>query len=383
MGLIFNSFASDALAFLLVLATAIYLFFKRKYSYWDNKGIETIPGLNYLFGHYGPMYLHQESLAELFQRLYRSSNAPFSGMYGFLRRMLLIRDPEIIHTILIKDFSYFTDRGNEINEDYDPITGNLVNLPGHKWRTVRGKLTPTFTSGKLKSMFATLLDCGSSLQEYLEKLAAKGESLDVTEITARHGTNVIASIFFGLDIDTVNNPDNDFRKYGSKIFETTTWNGFKRLSRFVAPQIIRLLRIKFADPGVENFFHQIVKENLEYREKNHVTRKDFFQLLVQLRNSGSVQLDNDWETIIKNDNQKQMSDDEVMAHSFAFFGAGFETSSTTLSFCLYELAKNQAIQDRARHEINKILEQNDGKITYESASAMKYLDLCIDGKFSE
>lgn len=383
MSSIFDDWKLKVLTLFVILLTLVYLYFKRQYSYWHRKGVKTLPGVNYLFGHFGPMYLHKESLADMFVRLYNSTSEPFIGMYGFLRRMLFVRDPQLIHSIFIRDFSYFTDRGNEINEDYDPLTGNLVNLPGHKWRNLRGKLTPTFTSGKLKSMFTTLLDCGSSLESYLENVADKGETLDVCDIAARHGTNVIASVFFGINVDTVINPDNDFRKYGRRIFETSTWNAFKRLSRFVAPKIIRLLRIKFADAGVENFFYSIVKENLEYREQNNVSRKDFFQLLIQLRNTGTVQLDNEWETVINADaRQKTMSVDEIAAHSFAFFGAGFETSSTTMSFCLYELAKNPDIQERLRYEINTVLKRHNGQITYESVSEMKYLGYCIDGRFS-
>ncbi|XP_031628978.1 probable cytochrome P450 6d4 [Contarinia nasturtii] len=379
MGVFGDSWAIDAMAIFVILLTSIYLYFKRQYAYWDRKGIKTLPGLNYLAGHFGALYLQKESIADLSVRLYRSSNEPYEGMYGFLRRILMIRDPELIRKILIKDFDYFTDRGNEINEDYDPLTGNLVNLPGHKWRSVRRELTPTFASGKLKAMFPTLLECGSSLESYLAKVADNGGILDVVDISARHGTNVIASIFFGIEIDCVVDPDNDFRKYGSRIFATTTWNAFKRLSRFVAPQVIRFFRIKFADPGVENFIHSLVKENLEYRERYNIIRKDFFQLLIQLRNTGNVQKDDEWETVIKNDgSQKKMSLDEIKAHSFAFFGAGFETSSTTMSFCMYELAKNPDIQERVRNEIKTVLAQHNEQITYESVSEMKYLGYCID-----
>ena len=192
-----DSWKYDVIAIVVLLLTSLYLYFKWQYSYWERKGVKTLPGLNYLCGHFGPMYTQSESFAQLTERLYRTSNDPFSGLYGFLRRMLLVRDPQLIHTILIKDFSHFTDRGNEINEDYDPLTGNLVNLPGHKWRNLRSKLTPTFTSGKLRSMFSTLLDCGSSLESYLQNVAENGETLDVCDISARHGTNVIASVFFG------------------------------------------------------------------------------------------------------------------------------------------------------------------------------------------
>lgn len=58
---------------------------------------------------------------------------------------------------------------------------------------------------------------------------------------------------------------------------------------------------------------------------------------------------------------------------------GFETSSSTLSFCLYELAKNRNIQQRVHDEIDRVLAQHNGQITYESISEMKFLDQCIDG----
>lgn len=63
-----------------------------------------------------------------------------------------------------------------------------------------------------------------------------------------------------------------------------------------------------------------------------------------------------------------------------FFAAGFDTSATTLVFCMFELAKNPDIQERVHSEIDKVLGRNDGKITYQSIAEMKYLDACIDGE---
>lgn len=59
--------------------------------------------------------------------------------------------------------------------------------------------------------------------------------------------------------------------------------------------------------------------------------------------------------------------------------AGFETSSTTLSYCLYELAKNPAIQQRVHREIDKILNEHNDELTYEAVCDMIYLEKCIDG----
>jgi cytochrome P450 family 6 len=63
-----------------------------------------------------------------------------------------------------------------------------------------------------------------------------------------------------------------------------------------------------------------------------------------------------------------------------FFLAGFETSSTTMTFCLYELALNPGLQERLRDEIDTVLQKRGGNITYESIFEMEYLHRVVDGK---
>lgn len=369
----------DVLALFIAAISLAYFFAKRTYSYWDRKGFKTLPGFSYLVGHFQSTFSQNMSLGDWSMSLYNSTKEPLIGIYGIFRPILLVRDSELIQSILIKDFTNFTDRGIHSNEDYDPLSGNLFALPGQKWKNMRGKLSPTFTSGKLKAMFSTLNDCGLKLQNYLDKLADSGEQLNLREISASHSTNVIASVAFGIDIDTINDPNNEFRVCGRKIFEPSFWNITRGLISIVQPKLMSILKIKSVDQSVEDFIKSVVKENLEYREKNKVSRKDFFQLLLQLRNNGTVQLDDQWETVIKaDDNQKTLTINEIAAQSFLFFAAGFETSSTTLSFCLFELTKNPEIQERVIDEIDRVLAEHDGKITYDSISEMKYLENCID-----
>ena len=68
---------------------------------------------------------------------------------------------------------------------------------------------------------------------------------------------------------------------------------------------------------------------------------------------------------------------DVTAQAVIFFLAGFETTSTALSFITYTLTTHQDIQDRLREEIQTVMEGHD-VITYELIAEMGYLDQCIN-----
>jgi len=44
-----------------------------------------------------------------------------------------------------------------------------------------------------------------------------------------------------------------------------------------------------------DFMIKIVKSTIDYREKENVSRKDFMQLLLQIRNTGKTNQDGIWE----------------------------------------------------------------------------------------
>lgn len=73
---------------------------------------------------------------------------------------------------------------------------------------------------------------------------------------------------------------------------------------------------------------------------------------------------------------------EAAAQAFVFFVGGFETSSTTMQFALYELAKNKDIQDRLREEIRSVMDKHNGEITYDGINEMEYLDRVVAGLYT-
>lgn len=74
-----------------------------------------------------------------------------------------------------------------------------------------------------------------------------------------------------------------------------------------------------------------------------------------------------------------MAYDVSSKKAFVFFLAGFETSSTVMTFALHELALNQEIQDKAREEIKNVLDKHEGHFSYEAMLDMNYITQILNG----
>ncbi|KAJ4434867.1 hypothetical protein ANN_23438 [Periplaneta americana] len=383
MAVIFESLLLYAGVIAVCTLTAIYFYFKRSWTYWKKRNVPYLEP-TFPFGNFSDIVLQRKSIGEVFKKLYDQLDGnKYAGTYMFTKAEFLFRDPEIIKNVLVKDFSNFHDRGFYINEEREPLTGHLFLLPGTKWRNLRVKLTPTFTSGKMKMMFQTLVDCGQELGECLTETANNEEVIEIKDVVARFSTDIISSCAFGIQCNCLKNPDAEFRQWGRKIFEPTINNSLFSLLSFTVPALVDFLKIRPLDKKVTKYFRNMVEETVNYRERNSFKRNDFIQLLIQIKNKGTVDAD------CKNGHQnghtisEKISDDNTMsmnclaAQAFVFFIAGFETSSTTMQFCLYELTKNPDIQDRVRQEIDEILKKHDGKITYEAVQEMEYLDKVV------
>jgi cytochrome P450 family 6 len=102
------------------------------------------------------------------------------------------------------------------------IAAILPHLTGAEWRNIRVRMTPTFTSGKMKLMFKTVLDTAHLLDKFLDKRAERSEVIEVKEVMARFTTDVIGSCAFGIDVNSLDNPDSEFFKMGKASVEHST-----------------------------------------------------------------------------------------------------------------------------------------------------------------
>ncbi|PNF35807.1 putative cytochrome P450 6a14 [Cryptotermes secundus] len=365
------------------LLTMVYIYFKKSFSYWKERKVPYIEP-TFPFGNFRNLIFVRKSIGHMFVDLYKKLDGEkYGGTYMFTKPGFIFRDPEIIKNVLVKDFSSFHDRGFFIDEQLEPLTGHLFLLPGNKWRNLRVKLSPTFTSGKMKMMFQTLVDCGQELGTILQETASREEIIEIKDILARYSTDIISSCAFGIQCHCLENPDAEFRRWGRKLFESSIILSLTGSLSALFPSMVSLLKLRSIDAKVSEYFHSMVQDTVNYREKNNIKRNDFMQLLIQIKNRGKVEeehgyLEQNGHGDLENKSDENgLSMNSLAAQAFVFFVAGFETSSTTMTFCLYELSLHQDIQERLREEIDAVLKKHEGNITYEAIQEMKYLDKVV------
>lgn len=300
----------------------------------------------------------------------KHEKSPIGGVFFFTSPVALALDLDFLRNMFVKDFQYFRNHGVYVNERDDPLTAHLFSIEDDHWKHMRTKLTPTFTSGKIKGMFPIVQGISEKFKDNLLRIVPNGPTeLEIKELLCHFTIDIIGSAALGIDCNSMKNPEGELRQTAKLIFgpsRATTAKLFL-LSQF--PDLGRKLKIKLIDERVTTFLMKLVAGIVENRERNPVKRHDFMDLLLQLKNTGRLEGESsDLGTMTMN---------ELAAQVFIFFFAGFETSSSTMTFFLYEMAKNPDVQAKVRQEIEQTLAKNGGEMTYDVAMELHYLDQAI------
>ncbi|PNF31078.1 Cytochrome P450 9e2 [Cryptotermes secundus] len=344
------------------------------------------------FGNVGPLALRMVSFPEFVLDLYnRFKGHKYGGVYEFFNPVFVLRDPELIKMVTVKDFEHFLDRRSPLSEEAEPLFGKgLFNLKGQRWKDMRSTLSPAFTSSKMKSMFVLITECGKQLTDFLEKcindknmtiegckIEREGNILavEMKDLFTRYTNDVIATSAFGISCDSLNNPRNEFYETGRYV---TNFSGIRAiifLGYFFSPKLMKLLNMKLMSKTLANFFRSLVHNTISTREEKGIVRPDMIHLLMQAK-KGTLQGEDNGTTNGKITKPK-WEDDDITAQVVQFLLAGFDTAATLLYFASHLLAMHPDIQSRLQDEIDQTLKEDRGKLTYEAVHGMKYLDMVV------
>lgn len=196
----------------------------------------------------------------------------------------MVRDPELVKTILVKEFNTFYERNARSNHVTDPLSQNLFLLKGPAWRTLRVKLSPIFTSFRLKQMYPLISNCAENLAKYIEEYSAKGKALEMKEVAAKYSIDVITTCAFGIQSNCLADPNAEFREFGRQIFDFSVYRSFEFMSTFMLPSVAKVMNVKFFSSETTKFLKKVFWDTINEREEKNIQREDILQLLIQLKN---------------------------------------------------------------------------------------------------
>lgn len=348
------------IALVLGALTLAYFWIQRRFSFFALNGIPhdkpSFPLGNMRGG------VHPVEIFKGFYDKFRGK-APAFGVYMFINPVFIVADLDLARDVFIRDFEVFHNRGAYFNKKVDPLSAHLLTIEDQDWKDMRMKLTPTFTSGKMRVMFSTLLDVSNHMIRKL-KSQDKLDMIEVKDMLAQYTTDVIGNVAFGLEMNAIDNPDSEFRKKGKLLFapETKFIQRIAFLSAFRG--IARKLGLRLLPEEISTFFLGVVRETVSYRLQNNIQRNDVLDMLMKIIDEKGVKL-----TV-----------EEIAAQCFIFFVGGFETSSSTGTFVLFNLVRHPEVQEKLREEIKEVLKRHRNEINYEAMKEMKYLQMVIDGE---
>ncbi|XP_012232386.2 cytochrome P450 6k1 isoform X3 [Linepithema humile] len=369
MAILTNCIYLDILLIFSSLLATLYLWMKWKHSYWQRRGIRSLP-THWFFGHFKDAILMRKPPGVILGELYQQGNDEDDvlGIYILFKPFLLVRNSELIKQIMIKDFNVFPNHHFVARSNADKMSGyNLFGIDNPEWKYLRTKMSPVFTSGKLKSLFLLMVESGELMGAHLRSQISndsKFKSISIKDVFYKYTTNIVASLAFGIQTNCFDTPDPEFYVKSREAFNLTFVRAIKFFFLFFLPNIGKHLRNKMLGDSTE-YFRKVFWESMDNRTITKMKRGDLIDSLLQLKNEQPDSINFRFEG------------DVLLAQAAIFFVAGRETSITTLTYVLCELAKHPEMQKRVRQEILEKIEAANG-VTNEAVHDMKYLHQVIN-----
>uniref|UniRef100_A0A667YCW1 Thromboxane-A synthase n=1 Tax=Myripristis murdjan TaxID=586833 RepID=A0A667YCW1_9TELE len=358
---------------------------------------------------FGNMFMFRQGFFEPLNDLIRT-HGRVCGYYLGRRPVVVVADPDMLRQVMVKEFSTFPNRMT-IRFSTKPMTDCLLLLRDERWKRVRSILTPSFSAAKMKEMVPLINTATDALMNNLNAYAESGEAFDIHRCFGCFTMDVIASVAFGTQVDSQNNPDDPFVHHAQKFF---SFNFFRPIFLlfiafpFIMAPLAGFIPNKRRDE-MNNFFISCIQKIIKQRDEQppEQRRRDFLQLMLDVRSSkecvslehfdvvnhadeldhthqqthqSASEQDNDYHqpqvSHTKHPQKRMMTEDEIVGQAFIFLLAGYETSSNTLAFTCYLLAIHPDCQSKVQEEVDHFFTRHESP-DYTNVQELKYLDMVI------
>ncbi|XP_043659341.1 probable cytochrome P450 308a1 [Drosophila teissieri] len=329
---------------LLILLAATLLLCKWRGNHWRRLGLEAPFGWP-LVGNMLHFALARRSYGEVYQQIYtQHPNLKYVGFYRlFNEPAILLRDQELLRQILVgSDFASCADNAVHVDHQRDVLASHNPFLAnGDRWRRLRADLLPLFTPSRMRQ---TLPHVAQACQ-LLRQQVPHGR-FEAKDLATRYTLQVVASAIFGLDAHCLGShsrvaPPSRWLEWLAPLFQPSAWSLLETMSLLHSPRLARLIGHRYVPLSLQRWFRELV-----------AARSGGDNLLQWLAES-----------------KRGLEEEQLAGHATTLLLEGYETSAMLLAFVLYELALNEAAQQRLHSELDAVAQRHAGQLLNQVALA--------------
>ncbi|MGZ3617338.1 MAG: cytochrome P450 [Ktedonobacteraceae bacterium] len=289
----------------------------------------------------GNLFEFRKDRLGLLRRLAREGDV--CGMHFGPFPGILFNKPEHVHSILVQH-AYDFDKGLAVHNTFRPVIGDgIFSSEGEFHRHQRKIMSPPFQPRHIVSYAETMGYYGEQIQQTW----TENNVIDINQQMTNLTMSIIGKALFDADVFT------ETDELGAAMTITLEYIAHTTSVLFPPPYSWPLpghIRTRKAVQTLRNSIQRFIDE----RRSNPIERNDFLSILLQA----------------KDEDGKPMSDDQLLAECLTLFGAGHETTATSLSWTWYLLCQHPEIYQKVQEEVDSILQGRTP--TYEDLARLPY-----------
>ncbi|EFN80115.1 Probable cytochrome P450 6g2 [Harpegnathos saltator] len=144
------------------------------------------------------------SLADFIRHIYESH--PQHSMVGFYDKTqpaLVLRDPELVKTVMQSNFASFSENMLKVDPHLDPLfVVNPFFASGEPWFTFRKRLTHAFTGKRIKMLYTSVEQVCNKFDDYLDRILSDNNGameFEMRTLFSRYTGEVVANASLGIE----------------------------------------------------------------------------------------------------------------------------------------------------------------------------------------
>jgi cytochrome P450 len=229
---------------------------------------------------------------------------------------------------------------------------------GDDWRRTRRLAVTALNSNHLQRYFEIVSTCTERLYGRLSAAAESGQGFEIGQALSAFTVDVTSALAFGHDLNTLERGDDALQGHLHHVFEMTN----RRL--FVSFPYWRYFKLP-ADRALDRSMGAIEKAVRGFMEE---TRQR-----IAARPELREEPENFLESMIAaQETEGTFSDEEIMGNVFTLLLAGEDTTSHSMAWTIWSLARRPAIQAKWAEEAQDVLGDQPYATEYETVEGFRY-----------